>query len=86
MSNRTVTSVWGTDAANELAAIAIDLLSAAPLERKRLAACAQIPWSDVERGRAIMDRHGVPWRVVKADRERRRRELAAPNQRARRAR
>jgi len=74
MSKRTVTSVWGVDAANELAALAIDLLTAPPVKRNGPhTATAQVPWSEIERGRAALDRHGVQWRVVKADQERRRR-------------
>lgn len=74
---KTILSTYGTDATNELAAIAIDLLCAPPArEPARTAAGnlltgrAKVPWQLVLEGRQIMERHGIHWRALKSDNER----------------
>lgn len=71
---KTISSTFGTDAANELAAVAIDLLCRAPRERRGNAYSVLLPWSEVERGRAVLERHGIHWRALVAADIRRRQE------------
>lgn len=67
---RTITSVFGAGAANELAAIAIDLLCDPSATRAQHTRTAYVAWDLIEEGREIMERHGIQWRTLKADNER----------------
>lgn len=75
MATPTISSTFGTDAANELAAIAIDLLCSPPADIRT--GSTLVSADEVRRGREIMERHDIHWRALKNDAARRARERRA---------
>lgn len=66
MSRRTVSDTFGLDIANELAAIAIDLLCDAPA--RITTSDTKIKASLVAEGREILDLAGIDWRTLVGNR------------------
>ncbi len=70
MAAKTVSSVFGVAVADELAALAIDLVCAAP-SREGQTHAAKIPWSLIRETRDALDRAGIEWKSITRAREER---------------
>lgn len=56
---KTVAGLYGTDAADDLARLALDLLTCRSSERAQA----------VRQGRAVAERHGIHWKAIRAYRK-----------------
>lgn len=66
MEGRSAADVFGREAVDRLALLAIDLLCACP--EKIATGTTRVPSSLAERGREILDDAGIDWRVLIHDR------------------
>lgn len=71
-----VTEAFGRRAADELAAWAIDVLAGphVPVQQHATAWAAKVPWSEIKRGRELLERAGIDWEQLAAASIGRRRE------------
>lgn len=64
-AGRTIRKAIGQDAADELVAIAFDVIVDAPLRKNRHSPSTYVSWRYVLEGRAVLDRAGLDWKYVK---------------------
>lgn len=78
-TRRTVAEVFGEQATDQLARWAIDVLAGpdVPEGHSRTTMDAKVPWSEIERGRAVLEAAGIDWRKLHHDARQTRQERRA---------
>lgn len=66
---RTVTTEFGQEAADKLAALAIDVACDAPLRQAEYVSDTKIRWSLIDEIRAALDQAGIDWRELASNQQ-----------------